>query len=116
MPLPDKYMNGKSKKLFLASMEFAKIAMEDKILSIYFLGLKILSTALAPPVCGTDVSPLVINKVMKEFTPILLSKIEELNFRARDISLHTLLSIYRHPASKIGILVKNLNLKIFCIF
>ena len=64
MPLPDKYMNGKSKKLFLASMEFAKIAMEDKILSIYFIGLKILSTALAPPVCGTDVSPQIINKIM----------------------------------------------------
>jgi centrosomal protein CEP104 len=33
-------------------MEMAKIASEDKILSIYFSGLKILSTALAPPVCG----------------------------------------------------------------
>lgn len=32
MPLPDKYTNGKTKKLFLASMEFCKIAMEDKIL------------------------------------------------------------------------------------
>jgi centrosomal protein CEP104 len=105
MPLPDKYANGKTKRLFLASMEFAKICMEDKILSIYFIGLKILSTALAPPVCGTDVSPAIINKVLKEFTPLLIEKISELNFRARDISFHTLLSIYRHPAANLGILV-----------
>jgi centrosomal protein CEP104 len=52
MPLPAKYLEGKSKRLFLAAMEMAKIACEDKILSIYFTGLKILSTALAPPVCG----------------------------------------------------------------
>lgn len=32
MPLPDKYLNGKSKKLFLASMEMARISTEDKIL------------------------------------------------------------------------------------
>jgi len=57
MPLPEKYLNGKSKRLFLACMEMAKIACEDKILQIFFIGLKILSTALAPPVCGTDVSP-----------------------------------------------------------
>jgi centrosomal protein CEP104 len=48
MPLPDRYQNryifirysnGKTKKLFLASMEFAKLAVEDKILQIYFLGI-----------------------------------------------------------------------------
>jgi hypothetical protein len=39
MPLPDRYLNGKSKKLFLSSMEFAKLAMEDKILQIYFIGI-----------------------------------------------------------------------------
>lgn len=50
MPLPDKYLDGKSKVLFLACMELAKIACEDKILSIYFIGLKILSTTLSPPV------------------------------------------------------------------
>jgi centrosomal protein CEP104 len=67
--------------------------------------LKIISTALAPPICGNDVSPQTVNKVLKEFTPLLLLKIEELNYRARDISLHTLLSIYRHPAAKIGVLI-----------
>ena len=61
MPLPEKYLNGNSRILFLACMELAKLAVEDKILSIYFIGLKILSTALSPPVCGTDVSPKLIN-------------------------------------------------------
>jgi centrosomal protein CEP104 len=64
-----------------------------------------LSTALAPPVCGSDVSPVLINKILKEFLPILLEKIAELNFRARDISMHTLISIFKHPAAKIGNLV-----------
>lgn len=99
MPLQEKYLNGKSKKLFLASLEMAKIATEDKILSIYNIGLKILSTALAPPICGSDVSPKLIRKVLSEFTPLLINKISELNFRAREISMFTLLSIYNHPVS-----------------
>jgi centrosomal protein CEP104 len=57
-------MNGRSKKLFLACMETAKLACDDKILQIYYIGLKILSTALAPPVCGRDVSPKLINSVL----------------------------------------------------
>lgn len=69
------------------------------------IGLKILSTALAPPICGSDVSPQIINKAIKEFLPILISKISELNYRARDISLHTLLSLFRHPALEVGNLV-----------
>jgi centrosomal protein CEP104 len=105
MPLLEKYLNGKSKRLFLASMEVAKIACEDKLLQIYFIGLKILSTALAPPVCGNDISPQIINKVLKEFIPILIAKVSELNYRARDISLHTLISIFRHPAAQVGNLI-----------
>ncbi|EGR30972.1 hypothetical protein IMG5_119870 [Ichthyophthirius multifiliis] len=105
MPLPEKYLNGNSKLLFLACMEMAKTASEDKILQIYFIGLKILSTALAPPVCGSDVSPKIINQALKEFTPMLINKVAELNFRSRDISLHTLLSIYKHPVAEIGQLI-----------
>lgn len=83
------------------------MACEDKILQIYYIGLKILSTALAPPVCGRDVSPKLINKILKEFTPILIEKISELNYRARDISLHTLLSVFKHPAAKLGTLISS---------
>jgi hypothetical protein len=32
MPLPNRYADGKTKKLFLSSMELAKMAMEDKIM------------------------------------------------------------------------------------
>lgn len=91
----------------MACMEIAKMCTEDKILQIYFLGLKILRVAFAPPVCGTDVSPQLINKALKEFLPILLSKIEELNSRARDVSLNTLLSLFQHPAAQIGMLVSH---------
>jgi len=37
--------------------------------------------------------------------PILITKISELNYRARDISLHTLISIFRHPAAQVGNLI-----------
>ncbi|KRX06659.1 Armadillo-type fold [Pseudocohnilembus persalinus] len=106
MPLPEKYLNGNSRLLFLACMELSKLAVEDKILSIYFIGLKILSTALSPPVCGTDVSPKLINQCLKEFIPLFLEKIAELNFRSRDITMHTLLSVFKHPAVQVGELIK----------
>ena len=35
----EKYLNGKSKKLFLSALEVAKIACEDKLLQIYFVGI-----------------------------------------------------------------------------
>lgn len=38
MGIPEKYLNGKSKRLFGATMEFARLACEDKIMSIYFIG------------------------------------------------------------------------------
>jgi len=99
MPLLKKYQNGKSKKLFLACMEMVKLAIEDKVLSIYFISLKLLTTALAPPICGTDVTPKLIVKVLSEFTPTLINKISEMNSRARDISMHTIISIHKHPAA-----------------
>ena len=37
---------------------------------------------------------------------MLVDKVSELNFRSRDISLHTLLSIFKHPAANIEDLVK----------
>jgi hypothetical protein len=46
-----------------------------------------------------------ILKVLKTFTPILLDKIAELNARARDISLHTLISVFKHPAAKLSLLI-----------
>ena len=39
---------------------------------------------------------------------MLIDKISELNFRARDISLHSLISIFRHPAMDIKQLIEGI--------
>jgi len=65
------------------------------------LGLKILDAALKPPICGDDIPHKLINQTIKPFINMLIDKISELNFRARDISLHSLISIFRHPAMDI---------------
>lgn len=51
--------------------------------------------------CGEDVKPNEINKILSEFSPILIKKIAELNYRARDISMLSLISMYRHPAANL---------------
>ena len=43
---------------------------------------------------------------MNYFIPIIIKKISELNFRARDVSLATLIQIFKHPALHVGDLVK----------
>jgi len=106
MPLNAKYI-GKSKNLFLACVEIARMISNDRILEIYFLGLKILSTCLAPPICGEDVHPSIVNKVLVEFVPILVKKISELNYKARDVSMHTLISLFKHQAADIYVLIDN---------
>ena len=50
--------------------------------------MKILSTALAPPICGTDVSPQIINKAIKEFLPILIEKIQRISSKDLDHQKH----------------------------
>lgn len=104
MPLTKRYMS-KSKKLFMACIELGRILSEDKLLQIYYLALNILTVALKPPICGEDCKPNDINKILAEFAPIILKKISELNYRARDISMHTLISLYRHPAAQLQSLI-----------
>lgn len=82
----------------MAACDVANIACRDKLLQIYFIGLKILQTAMAPPVCGDDIPLKVINNAVKPFIQLLIDKISELNYRARDVSLHALISLFRHPA------------------
>jgi centrosomal protein CEP104 len=91
---------GTSKTMYLAMCEFARNCCDDKILSIYFTGLKILQQALAPPICGPDVTPHMVNQTLKEFAPVLIGKTQELNSKASEVSLATLLSIYKHPAAE----------------
>jgi centrosomal protein CEP104 len=54
LPLNSRHI-GKSQNLFLACVEMARLISEDKILEIYFIGLRIISTCLAPPVCGNEI-------------------------------------------------------------
>jgi centrosomal protein CEP104 len=70
--LPERYNDGKTKHLFMALMEFARITAEDKVLQIYYLSLKIMTVALAPPICGDDVPPALINKSIQKFMNILI--------------------------------------------
>ena len=74
------------------------MASSDKLLQVYFTGLKILETALQEPVCGGDIPGKEINKQIKPFVKLLVNKIAEMNFRARDISMGALLLIFRHPS------------------
>lgn len=104
-PLLPRYVN-KTKMLFEAAVEVSKFACEDKVIQIYLEGLKILATALSPPVCGNDIDPTLIQKSVHYFIPKYIKKISELNYRARDLTLNTLISIFKHPALNIGDLVK----------
>jgi centrosomal protein CEP104 len=92
--------------LFSAAIEVAKYACEDKVVQIYLDGLKVLSTCLAPPVCGNDVDPSFIQKSVQWFIPKFIKKISELNYRARDLTMNTLITIFKHPALNVGELVK----------
>ena len=65
-----------------------------------------MGAALQPPICGDDIPHKLINTTIKPFITMLIDKISELNFRARDISLHSLISIFRHPAMDIKQLIE----------
>ncbi len=84
-------------KLFKACIEISKLGCEDKIVQVYFIGLKILVQCLNPPICGIEISKEQINKEIQQFIGILLTKISELNYRARDISQATLVGLFYHP-------------------
>lgn len=63
---------------------------------------------MAPPICGDDIPHKVINHALKPFISMLIDKISELNYRARDISLHSLISMFRHPAVDIRSLIEGI--------
>lgn len=53
-------------------MEFARVNAEDKVLQIYYTSLKIMTVALARPICGDDVSESLINKSIQKFLKIII--------------------------------------------
>ena len=104
-PLNSRYLN-KTFPLFQAAIEISKLTCDDKVIQIYLEGLKILQTCLAPPVCGNDIDPTYIQKSVKYFLPIYIKKISEFNDKQRDLTLKTVIDIFRHPALNVGELVK----------
>ena len=75
----------------------ARVACLDKLLQIYFIGLKTLGRALNPTICTVDIPPKMVNREIQPFIGILENKIEELNFRAKDFSLNSLISMFKQP-------------------
>jgi centrosomal protein CEP104 len=104
-PLIPKYEED-TRNLFRAAIDIAVIASEDKVMPIYLYGLKILITAMSSPICDKKVTPKMINEAMRIFIPILLDKVSEFNYRARDISMNTLIELFRHPKIKVGPLIE----------
>lgn len=100
-PLLPKYEND-TRRLFRSALDLAHICTDDKVLSIYLNALQILLTAMASPICDNKVTPKMINDSMKTFIPILTTKVSELNYRARDISMQILIELFRNPHVKIG--------------
>ena len=103
-PLIPKYEQD-TRGLFRAAIDIAVLACEDKVMPIYLYGLKILLTAMSSPICDRRVTAKMINDAMRIFIPILLDKVSELNYRARDISMHTLIELFRQPKVRVGPLV-----------
>ena len=50
------------KQLFKATMMVARVACMDKLLQIYFIGLKTLGRALNPPICTVDIPAKMVNR------------------------------------------------------
>jgi len=78
-------------------MNMANICCRDKLLQIYLISLKLLEKAMTPPICGPDITPKRMNHEVTPFIKLLLSKTEELNYRAREVSQSALIGLFRHP-------------------
>jgi centrosomal protein CEP104 len=105
----NKRLAEKTKKLFLSCCELAKAVCDDKIPLIYISGLQLLRCALEEKICGADVDSPTYNRAISEFVPILIQKISEINKKTQTLSLHTLISIFKHPKANIDILFSGIT-------
>ena len=74
----------------------AQACCYDKLLQVYFTGLKILTIALRPPICGEEILTREVNREIFPFIKLLLTKVEELNYRVRDVTKESLISIFKN--------------------
>jgi hypothetical protein len=66
------------------------------------LGIKLIELALDPKVCGGDIPSKEIGRRLRPFVTLLIDKIGEMNYRAKDVSENTFSLITRHPSCDIG--------------
>jgi len=99
--LPNLYRNN-HKAIFLAAIDIALIACNDKLLQIYFLGHKLLEEAMTPRICGGDIKAAHIDRALKPFVRLLIEKSSEMTYRTKDTSVNMLMMILRHPAVEIS--------------
>lgn len=62
--------------------------------------------ALNPKICGGDVQPKVAEKTIRPFVRLLIDKVSEMNYKARDVSMATLNMIFRHPSVPISVAIE----------
>ena len=55
-----------------------------------------LTLAFKSPIFGEEILPKEINYEIKPFIGLLLSKVEKLNYRVRDVSKKSLMSIFKN--------------------
>ena len=48
------------------------------------------------PICGDEILAKEINKEITPFISLLLNKVEELNYRVRDATKESLISVFKH--------------------
>ena len=89
-------------------MIIAKACCLDKLLSVYFVGLKLLHATMNPPVCDESISAKVLNREVLPFISLLIEKVQQLNFKAKEVSLSALVNIFNHPHVNVGVLIAKL--------
>ena len=94
--------------LFYATLELASIGCRDKLLQVYFLGIKLIELALDPKVCGGDIPSKEIGRRLRPFVTLLIDKIGEMNYRAKDVSETTFSLITRNPSIDLGHVIASL--------
>ena len=94
--------------MFVAVKRIAFQVCEDKLLQIYFLGLKLLKRGLEPDICMPKITAKMVQREVYPFIDLLIQKIEELDFRAKENSLVTLIDVFKHKDVDVKVIYEKL--------
>ena len=67
-----------------------------------------MKSAFSPPILSNDISFKHRNSAIRRFTPLLIYKICELNYRSRDASLNALMHMYQASGVDFRVLIENI--------